>query len=162
MRPMVLKIMNFNVGCLMAFLAYLCQVQIYIWVGNMFLEGYKERLITYALEGGLHQKLQDKNLLWAMVMRALLQMKLSAITGVHLLLQIALALRKTVFGDFSRHLKDILDTAVGKAQSSASSLLEMDDLARLAERCSRLDHTIMSLDFIHMINCILLRNKVLR
>lgn len=82
--------------------------------------------------------------------------------GTQFLLQIASALRRTDTGDLKQHLTDVLNTAMGRFQNGASSLLDVDNLDSIAERCHQLDRTIMSLDFIYMINCILLWNKVAR
>lgn len=81
--------------------------------------------------------------------------------GVQFLLQLASALRRTDTGDLRQHVTDVLNTAIGSFRNKASSL-DVNDLDSIAERCHQLDQTIMALDFIYMINCILLWNKVAR
>lgn len=83
-------------------------------------------------------------------------------TGLQFLLQLASSLRRTTTGDLNMQMMDIFDAIVGKSGSGSGISMGVDSLSSLAERCHKLDSTIMTLDFIHMVNCILLRNKINR
>lgn len=80
--------------------------------------------------------------------------------GSQALLEIARAcVRSVEAGDLSKHIKELFEIISGHGANNRSIMFE-DSVENLIDRCYQSERNAAIYDFIHMLDCIQLRNKL--
>ncbi len=159
----MIMMMSFDSGFLMTFLASYSVNRALLQLAHRSHKIYPRNPTTYALEGGFTRKSSQKSigrqghtsndtestfgeesiLGSSSTIRSFPEKQALNNNGMQFLLQIASSLRRTN-GDFEQHLTDVLNTAFGGFRQKDNSILDVDSLDSIAERCHQLDKTITS------------------